>query len=108
MTSPNLSDSARRTARDVRDQAEDLKSNAQESAAAVMHSAQRFGSDVKHAVQDQFGNLQETASQYVEQGRSKACEMRHTMEDRIRRQPLNSMLIVAGIGFALGFLFTRR
>jgi ElaB/YqjD/DUF883 family membrane-anchored ribosome-binding protein len=108
MANPNLSDSARRTARDMQGEAEHLKSAAQDSASTVMHSAQRFGSDVRHAVQDQFGNIQETASEYLEQGRSKANEVRHTLEDRIRNQPLNSMLIVAGIGFALGFLFTRR
>ncbi|HEX3998717.1 MAG TPA: DUF883 C-terminal domain-containing protein [Pirellulales bacterium] len=108
MSSPNLSDSARRTAHDVRNQAEDLKSTAQQNAGAVMHSAQQFGADVKHAVQDQLGNLQDTASEYMEQGKSVACDMRHSLEDRIRQQPLNSMLVVAGIGFALGFLFTRR
>ena len=108
MANSNLSDSARRTASDMRSEAQNLKSSAQESASAVMHSAHRFGSDVRHAVQDQFGNLQETASEYLEQGRSKANEMRHTLEGRIRKQPLNSMLIVAGIGFALGFLFTRH
>lgn len=108
MANPNLSDSARRTAKDMRDEAQDFKAEAQDHAASVMQSAQRFGADVKHAVQDQMENLQRTASQYVEQGRSKASEMRDTLENRIRRQPLNSILVVAGIGFALGFLFTRR
>ena len=108
MSSPNLSDSARRTAHDVRSQAEDFKSTAQQKAGAVVQSAQQFGSDVKHAVQDKIENLQDTASQYVEQGKSMACDMRDSLEDRVRKQPLNSMLIVAGIGFALGYLFTRR
>jgi ElaB/YqjD/DUF883 family membrane-anchored ribosome-binding protein len=92
----------------LRSQAEDLKSTAQQKAGAAMHSAQQFGSDVKHAVQDRFEGMQETASQYMEQGKSVACDMRNSLEDRIRKQPLNSMLVVAGIGFALGFLFTRR
>ncbi len=108
MANPNLSDSARRTAKEVADEAGGFKSDAQEHAASVVQSAQRFGSDVKQAVQDQVGNLQDTASQYMEQGWSKAGEMRGTLENRIRKQPLNSMLIVAGIGFGLGFLFTRR
>lgn len=108
MSSPNLSDSARRTANDLRNQAEDLKATAGQKASAAMHSAQQFGADVKHAVQDHLGDVQETASQYVEQGKSMACDARHSLEDRIRKQPLNSMLVVAGIGFALGFLFTRR
>ena len=60
MSSPNLSDSARRTANDLRSQAEDLKSTAQQKAGAAMHSAQQFGSDVKHAVQDKFeGNARD-------------------------------------------------
>lgn len=108
MSSPNLSDSARRTANDLRNQASEFKSSAQQQAGAVMHSAQQLGSDVKHAVQDQLGHIQDSAAQYYEQGVSRACEMRQTLEQRIRSQPLNSMLIVAGIGFALGFLFTRR
>lgn len=108
MTSPNLSDSARRTASDLRGQAEDIKSAAQQKAGAAMHSAQQFGSDVKHAVQDKLEGMQESASAYVEQGKSMACDMRHSLEDRIRQQPMNSMLVVMGIGFALGFLFTRR
>jgi len=108
MSSPNLSDSARRTANDLRNQAEDLKSAAGQKASAAMHTAQQFGADVKHAVQDQFEGLQDTASQYMEQGKTMACDMRNSLGDRIRKQPLNSMLVVAGIGFALGFLFTRR
>lgn len=108
MSSSNLSDSARRAAGDLRSQAEDLKSTAGQKVSSAMHSAQQFGADVKHAVQDKFEGIQESASQYIEQGKSKACDMRHSLEDRIRKQPLNSMLVVVGIGFALGFLFTRR
>jgi ElaB/YqjD/DUF883 family membrane-anchored ribosome-binding protein len=108
MSASNLSDSARRAGGDLRNQAEDLKSTAQQKAGAALHTAQQFGSDVRSAMHDQLEGIQETASQYIEQGNSVACDMRHSLEDRIRKQPLNAMLVVAGVGFALGFLFTRR
>jgi ElaB/YqjD/DUF883 family membrane-anchored ribosome-binding protein len=88
--------------------AQDLKEAAQEKVGAAAQKVQQVGSDVKHAVQDRFEDLQDRASDYYRQGRTKVRELNHTLENRVRAQPLTYLLVAGSVGFALGFLFTRR
>lgn len=108
MSSSNASKSARRDVDDLRSMAQDVAAAAQEKVGAAAQKAQQLGSDIKHAVQDRFEDLQSRASEYYGQGRAKVRELEHTLENRIRAQPMTYLLVAGSLGFALGFLFTRR
>lgn len=55
-----------------------------------------------------LNGLKTHAADYLELGRSKATELTETVEEQIRSRPAAAVAIAAGIGFALGFLWTRR
>src|SRR5262245_10907720 len=92
----------------IRDEADNATARVDDAVGEVMDSARRLGSEAGHMVRDQVEGLRDTAAGYVEQGRRKAIEVEGSVESRIREQPLQAVLLAAGIGFALGFLFTRR
>lgn len=108
MSSSNASTSARRDIDDLRSTAQDVKAAAQEKVGAAAQKVQQLGSDVKQAVQDRLEGLQSRASEYYGQGRAKVRELEHTLENRVRAQPLTYLLVAGSLGFALGFLLTRR
>jgi ElaB/YqjD/DUF883 family membrane-anchored ribosome-binding protein len=62
----------------------------------------------KVAAEDTLNDLKERANEYLEFGREKALTMTEVVGDQIRRRPVEAVVIAAGIGFALGFLWTRR
>ncbi len=70
-------------------------------------SLRDMGQQVKETAQEKLQNLRETASEYYEQGREKAMEWEQNFEDYIREQPVKSVLIAAGVGLFLGFLWRR-
>lgn len=53
-------------------------------------------------------DLKQRAGEYIEQGREKAVEMAAGIERQIRDRPVEAVAIAAGIGFALGLLWSRR
>lgn len=62
----------------------------------------------RHAAEKVLDDIKDHAAEYVERGRATAQDMTDTIEQHIRRQPVQAVAIAAGIGFALGFLWTRR
>ena len=92
----------------LRSMAHDVKAAAQEKIGAAAEKVQQMGSDVKHAVQDRFEGLQSRASDCYDQSRAKVRELNHKLESRVRAQPMTYLLVAGSLGFALGFLFTRR
>jgi ElaB/YqjD/DUF883 family membrane-anchored ribosome-binding protein len=108
MSNSNASATARHDTDDLRSMAHDVKAAAQEKMGAAAQKVQQMGSDVKHAVQDRFEGLQSHASDYYGQGRAKVRELNHKLESRVRAQPMTSLLVAGSVGFALGFLLTRR
>lgn len=50
----------------------------------------------------------ERAGDYMERGREAAHELGGAIEHQIRSQPTRSVLIAAGVGFAIGMLWARR
>ncbi|HEX3999826.1 MAG TPA: hypothetical protein VHX65_14845 [Pirellulales bacterium] len=108
MSSSNASTGSRSQMDDLRSMAHDVKNAAQEQVSAAAHKVQQMGSDVKHAVQHQVEELQNNASEYYQQGRAKVRELNHTLEGRVRAQPLTYLLVAGSVGFALGFLLTKR
>lgn len=52
--------------------------------------------------------VQENASQYYDKGMQKAKKFEKSLESRIQKNPIQSLLIVAGVGMVLGALWNRR
>jgi ElaB/YqjD/DUF883 family membrane-anchored ribosome-binding protein len=108
MSNSNAGTAPRHDIDDLRSMAHDVKTAAQEKVGAAAHKVQQLGSDLKHAVQDRFEGLQSRASECFDQGRAKVRDLGHSLENRVRSQPMTYLLVAGSVGFALGFLFTRR
>lgn len=52
-------------------------------------------------------SLRDAVEQYAERGRLQVQSLGQSLEQQIRRQPLPSLLIAAGVGFLLGMLWNR-
>ena len=76
------------------------------------------GANLKDQAQQQFGQIRdqagqyyeqgrERATEYYEQGRQRAMEMEQNLESYIREQPVKAVLIAAGVGCLLGFIWRR-
>jgi ElaB/YqjD/DUF883 family membrane-anchored ribosome-binding protein len=76
------------------------------------------GTQAREKAAEQVEHLKETASQYYdqgrqmaqdyyEQGRQKAMEYQENLESYVREQPVKAVLIAAGIGLLVGFLWRR-
>ncbi len=62
----------------------------------------------KEAATDSFHALRERASTSYDEGKEKLGEYRDQLADTVREAPMKSVLIAAGIGLALGFLWRRH
>ncbi|HET6880123.1 MAG TPA: hypothetical protein VFI31_08205 [Pirellulales bacterium] len=69
---------------------------------------QNASQKAKHAAEAALHDLKDRAGEYCELGREKAEAMTGVVEEQIRQRPVQAVAIAAGIGFALGFLWTRR
>ena len=64
--------------------------------------------------QAKLAQLRENASEYFEQGRDRVYQVERTLEQFIRTQPVKSVVIgasilmLAGVGLALGTFWMRR
>jgi ElaB/YqjD/DUF883 family membrane-anchored ribosome-binding protein len=52
--------------------------------------------------------VQENATQYYSRGLKQIKNLEQTLENRIQKNPVQSLLIVAGVGLVLGALWNRR
>lgn len=57
---------------------------------------------------DAVNLVQKNASQYYDQGLKQAKKFEKSVEGRIQSHPLQSLMIVAGVGLVLGALWNRR
>lgn len=92
MSDPNMQSSA-----------EELKNRA----ADVQQNVREMGSQVRDAAQEKFNELRDSASEYYEQGRQRAQEWEQGLEEYVQDQPIKALLIAAGVGALLGFLWRR-
>ena len=79
----------------------------QTQAAHMADTVRDIGMKAGKAARDSLDQVRQAAGSYMETGREKAMELEHTVEDQIKSRPLQSLLIAAGVGFAIGFLMTR-
>ena len=66
-----------------------------------------MGHLAKEAVQDKFHELKDRAADKYGEGKEKVQEFEETLARRVREAPMKSVLIAAGVGMALGFLWRR-
>ncbi len=86
---------------------EDPTQQSQQGGQGVVQNLREMGQQVKETAQQKFEGLRHSASEYYEQGREKAMEWEHDFENYVREKPIKSVLIAAGVGLALGFIWRR-
>jgi len=107
---------------DLREQARELGTqvlgHAQELGAQVQERAQEIGAQVRDWAQDVGGQLKEgaqealhqagtSASQFSTQGREAVEQLEKSLEEYIRAKPLQSLIIAAGVGIVVGWLWRK-
>ena len=71
------------------------------------HNIADMGHIAKEAVQDKFHDLKDRASEKLGEGKEKLHELEEGVARRVRSAPMQSVLIAAGVGLVLGFLWRR-
>ena len=77
-----------------------------------------LGSQARTVATEQMGQIRDQANQYYEQGRDmaqqyyeqgrqRAQEWEQGLEDYVRQQPVKAVLMAAGIGLVVGFIWRR-
>jgi ElaB/YqjD/DUF883 family membrane-anchored ribosome-binding protein len=76
--------------------------------AAARDDLRDLGNAAEDFAREKLGQAREAAADYYEIGKKKASEWENVLVDYVRRQPVKSLLIVAGAGLVLGMLLRRR
>jgi ElaB/YqjD/DUF883 family membrane-anchored ribosome-binding protein len=71
------------------------------------HNIAEIGHIAKRAATDKIRSLKRAAYSSVEEGKDKLLALEGRLEGRIKRQPMKSVLIAAGIGLAMGLIFRK-
>ena len=108
MSETNMKRHVRAGIKEIEDTATRARETASDGANSVLESARAAGEHFTEAVRSGASHLRDTASDYVDQGREKAREMEQLVEEKITDRPMGSVLMALGLGFLIGFLFTRR
>ena len=66
-----------------------------------------MGHLAKEVVQDKYHDLKDRASEKYDEGKEKLQEFEATLARKVRESPIKSVLIAAGAGLVLGFLWRR-
>ncbi len=78
------------------------------AAREVGENLRDLGSQVRDTATEQYGQLKDQASEYYEKGRQRALDLEQTLEEYVQEKPIQSLLIAAGVGAVLGWLWKRR
>jgi len=115
---PDMREQAREIGTQVQERAHQVGNQAREMGAQARDWAQEKGEQARDWAQEQGHQLQRGAQQASRQVRASASQLsdmgseamdqfEESLEDRIRAKPLQSVLIAAGAGMLLGFLFKK-
>ena len=74
----------------------------------VKKDLQKMGGTLRDAAQEKLAQVGDKASEYYEQGRDEVHGIACACEHFLRKKPLTSVLVVAGVGFLLGHFWNRR
>jgi ElaB/YqjD/DUF883 family membrane-anchored ribosome-binding protein len=102
----------------VRELGTQILDHIQQLGAQVQEQTQELGAQVRSWTQDVGGQLKEgaqqamrqaetSASQLSAQGHEAVGQLEKTVEDYIRAKPLQSLMIAAGVGLAIGLLWRK-
>ena len=78
-----------------------------ETASNVRQNIRDAGTQVRDAASEKFEQLRGDATAYYEEGRKRAMEWEHSLEEYVQEKPIQSLLIAAGVGALLGFLWRK-
>jgi len=79
-----------------------------EKVSTIGHDVQELGKMTKEVMGETVGMIRENASEYYQQGVKKAQTLEKSLETKIKENPLQALLIAAGVGFVLGAVWKRR
>jgi ElaB/YqjD/DUF883 family membrane-anchored ribosome-binding protein len=77
------------------------RSPAQETGMQIRETAHEVSAQVSETARQ----VSDTTSEYYEQGREQIEQVGQYLEDRIREKPLQSVLMAAGMGILIAFLW---
>ena len=77
------------------------------SARQVGENLRDLGGQVRETATQQYEQLRDQASDYYEQGRQRALEVEQSLEQYVQEKPIQALLIAAGVGVVLGWLWKR-
>jgi len=92
----------------LREEGQKMRSDFEETVGKAKDVGAEKLQKVKDYAGEKLHRIGETATDYYHQGLEKAKGWEHGMESYIREKPISSILIAAGVGVFLGFLWTRR
>jgi len=72
-----------------------------QKATQVSRDIRELGGAAKEVATEKF-------DRWYKEGREKAVQLEEGLENQIREHPLQSVIIAAGVGFAAGYLLSRR
>lgn len=86
----------------------DVNMGASTAFSAEGNQGQGRAEQAKQSVEETLEGLKGRAADYLDIGRDKALALAELAEEQIRQRPVQSLSVAAGIGFALGLLWSRR
>ena len=97
---PDLPQQARELGTQVRDHVQELGTQ-------VRNWTQEVGGQLKEGTQEALRQAETSASQLSAQGREAVGQLTKTLEDSVRAKPLQSVLLAAGVGMLVAFLWRK-
>jgi ElaB/YqjD/DUF883 family membrane-anchored ribosome-binding protein len=79
-----------------------------EKVSETRHNIADMGHLAKETVQDKLHELKERAAGKYGEGKEKLNEMEESFVLKVRAAPMKSVLIAAGVGLVIGYLWRRR
>ena len=95
-------------ARAAAESAEAGAESATQSVSGAWEATKDAGHRASEFASEQYDRLSRGARNAYEHGRQSAIDVEHNFEAHIRRRPLTSVLIGAGVGFILGLAMCRK
>lgn len=83
------------------------KEKAQEYLGVAKDKGQEYLDTGKERVKEYYDAGRAQAEEYYEMGKARAHDFEESVEEYIRQKPIQSVLIAAGVGAALGLLLRR-
>jgi ElaB/YqjD/DUF883 family membrane-anchored ribosome-binding protein len=75
---------------------------------SLREAAREAAGELGRQVQQGLDHVRQRGPEYLDRGRQELETFGQSIERQVRRQPLASLLVAAGVGFVLGLLWRRR